>query len=91
MPTIRLANDDDLRAISSQNLDPIFALPWLYVPAEGELMKPWGVARGDGDANVVLWAKQFPDAVVAPRFQGERVARGDLLFHGAEPAKDFAR
>lgn len=91
MPTIRLATDADLRQITSQQLDPIFALPWLYVPAdEPGVMKPWGVARVDGDGSVAAWVKHYPDALVAPRFQGERVERAELLFYGAEPAADFS-
>lgn len=91
MPTIRLATDDDLRQISSQNLEPIFALPWLYIPAEEPgLMRTWGVARSDGDASVAFYAHQHPDALVAPKFMGGRIERGELLFYGAEPAADFA-
>jgi len=91
MPTIRLATDADLRQITSQHLEPIFALPWLYIAAEEPgMMKPWGVARSDGDASVAFWARQHPDALVAPRHQGQRVERAELLFYGAEPAADFA-
>ena len=91
MPPIRLATDADLRQITSQNLEPMFALPWLYIPAdEPGVMKPWGVARSAGDAGVAFWARQHPDALVAPRFQGERVERAELLFYGAEPAAEFA-
>jgi hypothetical protein len=88
MPTIRLATDADLRQITSQNL--VFALPWLYIPDDQPgLMKSWGVARSDGDASVAIWARQHPDALVAPRFQGSRVERAELLFYGAEPTADF--
>lgn len=90
MPTIRLATDADLRQITSQHLEPIFELPWLYIPAdEPGLMKPWGVARSDGDASVAFWARQHADALVAPRYQGESASRADLLYHGAEPATSF--
>jgi len=90
MPAIKLATDVDLRQISSQNLGPIFALPWLYIPAdEPGMMRSWGVARSDGDASVSFWARQHPEALVAPKFMGERVDRGELLYNGAEPAADF--
>lgn len=90
MPTIRLATQEDLRAITSQNLEPIFALPWLYIPAdEPGLMRTWGVARSDGDASVAFWARQYPDALVAPKYVGGTADRGDLLYNGAEPAADF--
>jgi hypothetical protein len=90
MPTIRLATDDDMRRITSQNLAPISALPWLYIPAgEPGLMRKWGVARADGDASVASWALQYPDALVAPKFMGERVERGELLYYGAEAAVAF--
>jgi len=89
MPTIRLAADADLRQITSQHLEPVFALPWLYIPDdEPGMMKSWGVARSDGDASVAFWARQHPDALVAPRFQGSRVERAELLYHGAEPAAE---
>jgi hypothetical protein len=88
MPTIRLATDDDLRQISSQNWEAVLQLPFVYVP-DGDAMAPRGVARSDGDASVVFWARQHPDALVAPKFMGERVDRGDLLYNGAEPAADF--
>lgn len=91
MPTIRLATDDDLRQITSRDLTPLDALPWLYIPAdELGMMRPWGVARADGDASVASWARQYPDALVAPKFMGERVDRGEMLFYGAEPAAAFA-
>lgn len=89
-PTIRLATDDDMRQISSKDLSPIFALPFLYIPAEESgVMRVWGVARADGDASVAHYAKQYPDALVAPKHMGERVERGELLYYGAEPAVDF--
>jgi hypothetical protein len=90
MPTIRLATDDDLRQITSQNLEPLDALPWLYIPAdEPGMMRTWGVARSDGDASVAFYARQHPDALVAPKFMGQRVDRGELVYNGAEPAADF--
>jgi hypothetical protein len=90
MPAIRLATDDDLRRITSKDLAPIFALPWLYVPAdEPGVMRPWGVARADGDASVPYHTRQYPDALVAPKHMGERVDRGELLYYGAEPAAEF--
>lgn len=89
-PTIRLATDDDLRQITSRDLTPLDALPWLYIPAdEPNTMRPWGVARSDGDASVVFWASKHPDALVAPKFMGQRVDRAELLYYGAEPAAWF--
>ena len=41
MRTIRLATVDDMRSIFSQNLEPIFALPSLYIPTdEPDVMRP---------------------------------------------------
>lgn len=88
--TIRLATDDDLRQISSKDLEPLFAMPFLYIPAEEPgAMRAWGVARSDGDASVRHYARRHPDALVAPKHMGERVDRGELLYYGAEPAVDF--
>jgi len=88
MPTIRLATDDDLRQISSQNSADLLAFPFVYVP-DGDAMVPRGVARADGGASVAFWARQHPDALVAPKFMGECVERGELLYNGAEPAAEF--
>jgi hypothetical protein len=90
MHTISLATDADLRRITSQDLEPIFALPWLYIPTgEPDVMRAWGVARSDGDASVAFWVQQYPDALVAPKHMGDRVERGELLFYGAGPAVEF--
>jgi hypothetical protein len=90
MPAFHLAVDLDLRRITSQNLEPVFALPWLYIETEEPgVMRCWGVARRDGDASVAFWAQRHPEALVAPKHMGTRVDRGDLLYYGAELAVDF--
>ncbi len=90
MPAIRLANDEDLRAITSRNVAEILKLPHLYIPTDDpDVMRAWGVARSDGDASVAWYAKRHPGAVVAPIFAGEVASRGDLLYHGAEAAQEF--
>lgn len=100
-PTFRLVTDDDMRAITSQNLGEIANLPHLYVPVaavaiplppldfptEGvELMRTWGVAHV---SSLAEYARLFPGALVAPKRFGQFVARGELLYNGAEPADDF--
>jgi hypothetical protein len=91
MPTIRLATDDDLRAITSQKLDEILRLPWLYIPTdEPDVMRSWGVAKATGDGSVAIYERLFPGALVAPSYVGQRAERGELLYNGAEPAADFA-
>lgn len=90
MPTIRLATDDDLRSITSQQLEKYDDLPCLYIPtAEPDVMRSYVVARSDGDGSVQIYERLFPGSVVAPRYVGDRVSRDDLLYHGAEPAADF--
>ena len=90
MPTIRLATDEDLRAITSRYVAEILKLPHLYIPTdEPDVMRSWGVARSDGDASVAWYAKRHPGAVVAPTFAGGMASRGDLLYHGAEAAEEF--
>jgi hypothetical protein len=87
MPTIRLATDADMRAITSRDLSPIMALPWFYIPTnDGEVMRSWGVARAEytGDQT-----RLFSGTLVAPHGFGQWADRGDLLYHGAEPAADF--
>lgn len=102
MPTIRLATDDVMRAITSQNLDQLNALPHLYIlashldwnaPQEGEapdVRRTWDLAKGHGDGSVFIYERLYPDAVVAQRNVGQRVSRADLVYHGAEPVVDFA-
>jgi len=105
MPTIRLATHDDMRAITSQHLELIDELPHLYIPAgavdiplppyalemgAADLMRCWGVAKGEGDGSVAHYALQFPGSLVAARNFGQFVDRGELVYHGAEPAADFA-
>ena len=87
MPTIRLATDDDMRAITSQKLDEILRLPFVYIPTlEPDVMRVWGVALA---TTLPDTARLYPDALVAPSYAGERASRGDLLYNGAEPAADF--
>ena len=55
MPTIRLASDDDMRAITSQTLDRIKLLPHVDIPtAEPDVMRSWGVAKATGDGSVAV-------------------------------------
>jgi hypothetical protein len=86
-PTIRLATHEDLRSITSQNLDQITRLPFLYIAgAEPGVMRTWGVA---GENTVPDTERLYPGSLVAPRYVGETASRGDLLYNGAEPASDF--
>lgn len=99
-PTIRLATDDDMRAITSRNLDEIPKLPHLYISAgdvdiplppldmstDGvDLMRAWGVANVRSIAD---YARLFPAALIAPKDFGQFVDRSELLYNGAEPAAD---
>lgn len=87
MPTIRLATDDDMRAITSQNVDEIKRLPYLYIATdEPDVMRSWGVAHA---ATIGDYVRLFPDALVAPRYAGPTASRSDLVYHGAEAAADF--
>lgn len=92
-PTIRLASPEDFQAISSQNLDAIKRLPFLYVPTDDpEVMRVWGVAGSTiagGESSVEAAEQNFPGTLVAPYFFGERPLRADLIDLGAEPAADF--
>lgn len=91
-PTIRLATAEDMRAITSKNVDELRRLPFLYIamthlrPAEPDIMKSWGVASHDSIAD---YERLYPGALVAPHHFGEIVDRGELLYNGAEPAADF--
>lgn len=82
-PTIRLATDDDMRAITSRNLDEIPKLPHLYISAgdvdiplppldmstDGvDLMRAWGVANVRSIAD---YARLFPAALIAPKDFGQ--------------------
>ena len=90
MPTIRLVTEADMRAITSQTPEKLDALPWLYIPTdEPDRMRSWGLAKGYGDGGVAVYARLFPGALVAPHAFGQFASRGDLLYHGAEPADDF--
>jgi len=101
MPTIRLTTDDDMRAITSQKLDDVQLLPWLYIPVEAvniplppldfpteglKLMRTWGVAH---ESAIADYARLFSEGLVAPKHLGQFVDRGELLFNGAEPVTDF--
>lgn len=84
MTTIRLATDDDMRSITSQNAAEIRRLPFLYIDTdESDVMRVWGVAL---DRTLPDFVRLYPAALVAPKYAGERASRGDLLYHGAEPA-----
>lgn len=87
MPTLRLVTDDDMRAITSQNLDEIKRLPHLYIPTdEPDVMRSWGIALERGFADS---ARLFPDALVAPHSFGQFASRADLVYHGAEAVAGF--
>lgn len=87
MPTIRLATDDDMRAITSRDLSPIHGLPHLYIPTDdGEVMRSWGIAH---ETTIADYVRLFPGALVAPKDFGQYVDRGELLYNGAEPVADF--
>lgn len=86
-PTIHLATDDALRAITSQTLHDIFGLPFLYISTDQpDVMRAWGVAL---PATISDYARLYPGALVAPRYAGETASAGDLLYDGAELAADF--
>lgn len=93
MPTIRLATEEDYRAVTSKNVEDLLRLAHLYIPTdEGDMMRAWGVAgtpAHGGENSVHTTVRLYPGALVAPCFQGQLVSRGDLLYHGAEPAADF--
>jgi len=86
--------------VTSRNLDELDKLSHLYlashldfdVPRGGntpEVMRTWGIAKGDGDGSIFIYERLFPGAVVAPPNVDQRVSRGDLLFQGAEAVVDF--
>lgn len=86
-PTIRLANDDDMRAIDSRNLSAIHLLPCFYIPTDdADVMRFWGVAHVDQLADQV---RLFPGTLVAPKDFGQHADRGELLYNGADPAAEF--
>ncbi len=92
-PTIRLATDQDFARISSQNSVEILDLPFLYIPTEdSDVMRSWGVANGlraNIECSVREIERLFPGTLVAPKYLGEHMSRGELLYNGAEPAADF--
>ena len=86
-PAIRLETSEDVRSITSQTLDLIKRLPFLYIAtAEPGIMRTWGVA---GDNSVADTERLYPGALVAPHYTGESASRGDLLHNGAEPVASF--
>lgn len=86
-PTIRLATVEDMRAITTKNLEDVQRLPFLYIPTDDpEVMRVWGVANAD---SVRGTEKAYPGTLVSAVYVGERADRGDLLYNGAEPAADF--
>ncbi len=92
-PTIRLVTDDDMRSITSQNVEDILQLPHLYIATDdATICKSWGVAGqlNDHDENTVASADRiYPGTLVAPRYAGDRPLRADLEDMGAEPAAAF--
>lgn len=87
MPTIRLATLEDMRAITSQNVEAIHLLPFLYIPTEQpDVMRSWGVARLE---TLPTYERLYPGGLIAPTFVGQFASRGELLYNGAEPAADF--
>ncbi len=87
MTTISLATGDNMRAITSQNLEEILRLPFLYICTDHpDVMRVWGVAHA---ATISDYERLYPGALVAHVYVGETASRGDLLYDGAEPAADF--
>ena len=65
---IRLATSEDLRSITSQTLDLIKRLPFLYIAtAESDIMRTWGVA---GDNSVADTERLYPGRSLHPITQG---------------------
>jgi hypothetical protein len=98
MPAFRLATDDDLRPITSQNMEDLWLLPQLYIPVEAEniplpplpfptegleLMRSCGIPKNETVADYV---RPYPTALIAPKNFGQFVDRGELVYNGAEPA-----
>ncbi len=93
IPTIRLATPEDMRLITSQNLERIHLLPHLYIATDDPtICKSWGVAgqiSDHGENTVVSAERLYPGTLVAPRYAGDRPLRADLEDMGAEPAEAF--
>ena len=92
-PTIRLATFEDMRSITSRNMDDIRRLPFLYIgTAEPDVMRVWGVAgtlRENGESNVCEAERLYPGVIVAPHYAGETASPGELFYNGAELAAAF--
>jgi len=86
-PTIHLATVEDMRSITSQNVEAILQLPHLYIPTDApDVMRSWGVADA---ANLGTYERPYPGGLVASAFVGQTAPRGDLVYNGAEPAAAF--
>lgn len=91
---ISLVTEEDMRSITSRNLEEIAPFPRLYIPlssfipteTDPDAMKHWGIAYEKTPAD---YAQDYPDALIAPHDFGDRASRADLLYHGAEPIGDF--
>ena len=89
MPTIRLATDDDMRQITSRNLDEIFRLRFLYIATDQpDLMRSWCVGL---ESSVADTERLHPATLIAPHRAGATASRGDLLYNEAEPAAALER
>ena len=76
-----------MRSITSQALDLIKRLPFLYITTgEPDIMRTLGVA---GEGSVADTERLYQGALIAPHYAGESASRGDLLYNGAEPAASF--
>lgn len=88
-PAIHLATVDDMRAITSQNLDAIKGLPHLYIATdEPSLMRVWGVADA---ASIGDYERLYPSGLLAPAFAGETASRGDLVYNGSSQRPTSSR
>ena len=92
-PTIRLATDDDMRAITSRNIDDIHRLPCVYIAlsqfarsTDPDAMNSWRVAH---EKTLHDYPRLYPGCLVASHSFGDRASRADPLYHGAEPAEAF--
>jgi hypothetical protein len=69
MTTLRLATDDNMRAITSQTLDEILRPPFLYICTDQpDVMRAWGVAHA---ATISDYERLYPDALVAHVYVGD--------------------
>lgn len=88
--TICLASSEDMRSITSQNLERISLLPHLYIATDdATTCKSWGVAghiSDHGESTVVSAERLYPGTLAAPRYAGDRPLRSDLEDMNAELA-----